>query len=99
MSILNNLLGMDENTDISEQDLAMDLENDSKSGITALSVAAVEALNPQLRQLYKNQLDIAINQHFELTDMLIKKGWDPAFSKPEDQLKTSYQNSQNLTQQ
>jgi similar to spore coat protein len=98
MSILTTLLGSDENSKLSETDIAMDMAKDSKFGITSLSMASAEATNPQLRQLLKSQLDTAINEHFELSDLLIKKGWYPAFAKPEQQLKTSYDGIQNLTQ-
>ena len=31
-----------------------------------------------------------------LTDMLVRKGWYPAFNRPEDQLKMSYEESQKV---
>ncbi|MDP4087726.1 MAG: spore coat protein [Bacillota bacterium] len=95
MSILNSLLGLDD-TSLGEKDLAFDMLKDSKFGVTSLSTAAVETVNPELRSLLRCQLDNAVKEHFQLSDILIKKGWYPAFDTPQDQLKKEEQMSQNM---
>lgn len=95
MSILGTLFGND-NT-LSDRDMALDMLKDSKFGVTALSGAAGESINPDLRNMLRSQLDTAVREHFELSDMMIRKGWYPAFDSPQEQLRQENPNSQNLT--
>lgn len=94
MSILGSILGLDDTT-LSEKDIAFDMLKDSKFNVTLLSGAAAEAINPELRSLLRGQLDTAIKEHFQLSDILINKGWYPAFDSPQDQLKKENNMSQN----
>lgn len=93
MSFLDKLLG----TKLSAQDIAQDMIKDSKFGVTSLAAAASEAVNPELREMLRNQLDKAVAEHFQLSDMVINKGWYPAYDEPMEQIKDDYEKSQNLT--
>ncbi|MDF2883696.1 MAG: hypothetical protein K0R54_4256 [Clostridiaceae bacterium] len=95
MSFFDRLLGTDNK--LMDKDIAQDMIKDSKFGVTSLSAAAAEASNPELRQKLQQQLNKAVSEHFELTDMVIKKGWYPAFDDPVEQIKKDYSESQNLT--
>lgn len=95
MSFWDNLLGNDDTT-LKDKDIAQDMIKDSKFAVTSLSTAAAEAVNPKLRDMLREQLDKAVNEHFELSDMVIGKGWYPAKDQPIEQLRNEYENSQDL---
>ncbi|AGX44247.1 spore coat protein [Clostridium saccharobutylicum] len=95
MSFLDNLLG--NNNSLTEKDIAQDMIKDSKFSATSLSAAAAEAVNPEIRAMLRKQLDKALTEHFELSDMVINKGWYPAQDQPVDQLQKDYDDSQDLT--
>lgn len=96
MSFWDTLLGNDDAT-LSEKDIAQDMVKDSKFAVTSLSAAAAEAVNPELRNILRSQLDKAVDEHFELSDMVIDKGWYPAQAEPIEQLRSEYKDSQNLS--
>lgn len=96
MSFLDRLLGNDDAT-LSDRDIAQDMLKDSKFAVTSLSAAATEAVNPELREMLRSQLDKAVTEHFELCDMVVDKGWYPAKDDPMTQLKNEYETSQNLS--
>lgn len=70
---------------------------DSKFAVTSLAAAAAEAVNPELRELLRGQLDKAVAEHFELSDIVVDKGWYSAKEAPMEQLRNEYENSQNLS--
>jgi similar to spore coat protein len=80
-----------------DNDIAQDLIKDSKFAVISLSAAAAEAVTPGLRSLLRLKLDKAVTEHFELSDMLINKGWYTAQDEPMVQLKKEYDKSQSLT--
>lgn len=94
MSFINRLLG--DNDKLEDRDIAQDMIKDSKFSVTSLSLAVSEAVNPQLRQMLKQQLDEAVNEHFQLSDTVIEKGWYPAQDEPLEQLRQGYEKSQKL---
>jgi similar to spore coat protein len=94
MSFLDKLLGNDDK--LEDKDIAQDMAKDSKFGATSLSTAAAEAINPELREMLRLQLDNAVTEHFELTDMLINKGWYTAQEEPIEQLRKDYEESQDI---
>lgn len=96
MSFLDRLLGNDDAT-LSDKDIAQDMLKDSKFAVTSLSAAATEAVNPELREMLRSQLDKAVAEHFELCDMVVGKGWYQAQDDPMTQLKNEYETSQNLS--
>lgn len=95
MSLLDNILG--NNTNLTDKDIASDMLKDSKFGISTLSMAATEAVNPSLRQLIDTQLKVAVDDHHRLSDMMIKKNWYPAYDNPTQQLRNEVRESQNIT--
>lgn len=94
MSFLDKLLGNDKS--LTEKDIAQDMIKDSKFGVTSLTAAVAETTNPELREILKTQLDKAVGEHFELTDMLINKDWYPAYEDPAEQLKRDYEQAKDL---
>ncbi|WP_160690673.1 spore coat protein [Clostridium sp. C2-6-12] len=95
MSFLDALLGNDNK--LNDKDIALDMIKDSKFGATSLSAAVAEAVNPELRTMLKQQLDKSITEHFDLSDIVIDRGWYPAQEQPMEQLQEEYENSQDLT--
>lgn len=96
MSFLDRLLGNDDAT-LSDKDILQDMLKDSKFAVTSLSAAATEAVNPELREMLRSQLDKAVTEHFELSDMAVNKGWYQAQDSPIEQLRNEYESSQNLS--
>ena len=100
MSGINNILGEDNKSgSMQDKDLAADLLMSSKNDITMLSKAVTESANPQLRQILANQLNACINDHFQLSDLAVQKGWYNAFASPGQQIKQDLQEAQNLMNQ
>lgn len=95
MSFLDKLLGTDEK--LIDKDIVQDMIKDSKFCSTSLSTATAEAVNPELRTMLKQKLDNAVKEHFELSDMVINKGWYPANDQPIQQLEKDYEDSKDLT--
>lgn len=87
MSLFSSLFGSNDNFSLKAEEVASDILKDSKFYILYLTAAATETVNPDVRNILQNQLDTAIKEHFELMDLIIRKGWYPAYDKPEDQLK------------
>jgi similar to spore coat protein len=98
MSFLNIFQG-NSNNKLAEKDIAMDMIKDSKFSIATLAAAATEAVNPQLRDMLRKQLDKAVAEHFELSDILINKGWYQANDEPMQQIKNEYDQLQNQNEQ
>jgi len=99
MSWLNNFLGEDDNSKnnpLGDKELALDMINASKEDIQMLSKAAVETLNPELRQLITNQLNSCINDYFKLIDYAVQKNWYNAYATPGNQIKQDLQDAQNI---
>ncbi len=84
------------NKSLQDKDLALDLLTASKNDIAMLSKAVSEAANPQLRHILANQLNVCINDHFQLTDLTIQKGWHNAFASPGQQIRQDLQEAQNI---
>lgn len=78
----NNNANNATNQQVTDKDIAMDMLTSSKGDIGQLSKAITESTNPQLRLTLTNQLNSAINSHFRLSDMAIKKGWYVAHTCP-----------------
>ncbi|MGE5627413.1 MAG: spore coat protein [Solirubrobacterales bacterium] len=94
MSFLDMFIGDDDK--LSSEDIAKDMIKDSKFSVTSLAAASAEAVNPELRQMLTQQLDKASREHFQLTDILLNKGWYHAYDEPIEQIKTEYQEMQNF---
>lgn len=99
MSWLNNIIGEDSNSNnnsLADKELALDMLTTSKADITMLSKAVAEAANPQLRQILTNQLNACINDHFQISDLAVQKGWYNAFASPGQQIKQDMQEADQL---
>lgn len=94
MSFLDLIIGND--SKLSSEDIAKDMIKDSKFSVTSLAGASAEAVNPELRQMLIQQLDKASQEHFQLTDILLNKGWYHAYDEPMEQIKTEYQEIQSF---
>ncbi|WP_027624193.1 spore coat protein [Clostridium lundense] len=92
------LFDMDDNTinSMDDKDIALDTLAASKTDISLLSKAIPETTNPQLRQMLTAQLNSCIADHFKLSDMAIHKGWYPAYSSPQDQLRNDLKSAEDL---
>ncbi len=84
---------------LQDKDLAADMMKDSKAIVNALAMAATESANPKLREILKNQLNDAIAENYELADIAMKKGWYNAYTDPDQQLRTTVQETASLAQQ
>lgn len=102
MSWLDDLFGVDDTSDngnnSNDKDIAMDMLTSSKTRIRILTKAAVEAINPQLRQILSCELTNSINEHFKLSDMAVNKQWHNAFADPVQQIQQDAAEAQNLSQ-
>lgn len=85
MSLMNNLLGSS-TIALQDRDTSYEILKDSKFNISCITKAAMETVNPQLRELLSSQLASTLNKHFELSDIMIKKGWYCPNDDPNQQL-------------
>ena len=85
MSLINNLLG-NSSVELQDRDISYQILGDTKLNISCITKAAMEAVNPQLRDLLSSQLTSSLKKHFELSDIMIKKGWYTATDDPNQQL-------------
>jgi len=46
-----------------------------KSGIRNCAIALTESASPEVKTVLRSQLEIGINLHEEITDLMISKGW------------------------
>ena len=95
MSMFDNLMGNDNS--LNDKDIASDMLKDSKFGISSLSKATIEAVNPQLRNLLDSQLTSAVGEHHRLSDIMVNKGWYPAYQDPQQLLKNDTREAETLT--
>lgn len=95
MSWISNFLEEDnKNSSLADKELALDMLTSSKADIAMLSKAVSEAANPQLRQILTNQLNSCINDHFQISDLAVQKGWYNAFASPGQQIKQDLQEAE-----
>lgn len=92
----NNSSGNNNNNNNNDKNIALDMLVSSKASIGTLAKAAVEAVNPQLRQILSCQLTNAVNEHFRLSDIAINKQWYNASLNPEQQIQQDVKEAQNL---
>lgn len=95
MKIIENLTGTGDKT-LTNKDIASDFMMNLDDFIVSLSTATCQTMNPQLRQVFDAQLISAINNQHNLSDMMVKKSWYPAFDDASQQLKNSYVDSKRI---
>jgi similar to spore coat protein len=69
---LENAEGMRQMADSS---FALDFLLTVKNGVRNYAVAITETTNPELRRTLTNQLEVALDLHDELSELMIKHGW------------------------
>ncbi|EKQ55581.1 MULTISPECIES: spore coat protein [unclassified Clostridium] len=89
---------MNQNTTLSEKDIALDLITSSKATITTLGKVLTETTNPELRNTLHGQLTACINSHYRLSDIAMNKGWYNAQEDPQKQLQNELSSISSLTQ-
>lgn len=75
-AIIEALTGMNK---MSDQVIATDFLIAAKSGIRNYAMALTETGSPQLREIYKKQLDYTIAAHEAITNYMIKNGYYHAY--------------------
>ena len=95
---MNGTTGMNGMTD---QVIATDLLIATKSGIKNYASALSETYTPELRQIFQEQLNDAINMHEQVTNYMVSKGYyHPQHVKEQFVVDMqAAQNAMNLSQQ
>lgn len=75
-ALIESLTGIDK---LSDQVIATDFLISAKSGIRNYSMALTETGSPELREVYKRQLNDAITTHETITNYMMKKGYYHAY--------------------
>src|SRR3982750_1787723 len=70
--MIQNMTGMGGMTD---QVIATDLLLSAKTGIKNYAAALSETTTPELRESLRNQLNMAIDAHQNITDYMVSKGY------------------------
>lgn len=96
MSWINNLFGNNNSYTMSESDIGIELLINSKAEIDQLTKAVIEAVNPDLREILRNQLDACINEHYRLVDIVSDNGWYKTYSNPQIQIKQDLNQVQDI---
>jgi similar to spore coat protein len=75
-ALIESLTGMDK---LSDQVIATDFLISAKNGIINYSMAITETASPELREVYKRQLQDAILTHEAITNYMMKNGYYHAY--------------------
>jgi similar to spore coat protein len=94
MGILDMLMGI--NNPLGDREIASDMLKDSKFAVISLGKTVTEITNPQLKALMVNHLLTAINQHHQLSDLLIERDWYKPFLNPMQQVSDEILMANNL---
>lgn len=78
-----NSVGMPELTD---SGIALEFLLSAKTGVRNLSIALTETATPAIRKLLRAQLDVTIDLYFEISDLMMEKGWLKPFELNEQKL-------------
>lgn len=79
------LIGND-NTTLGDREIGSDMLKDSKFAVLSLGQAITEIVNTELRQILAAQLTAAVNNHYQLSDMLVRKEWYKPYLSPQQQM-------------
>ncbi|TYQ16662.1 UNVERIFIED_CONTAM: hypothetical protein Cloal_3230 [Acetivibrio alkalicellulosi] len=91
-SILQNMAGMGNMT---EQVIATDFLLASKSAIKNYSLALSETASPQVREVLRRHLDVAIGTHERITNYMMDKGYYHAYN-PQEQIRLDMKASETV---
>ncbi len=67
-------------------DIASDMLKDSKFTVISLASAITETTNHEVRSLLQQKLNAAIDEHYKLADIVVKKGWYQPHLTPQRQI-------------
>ncbi len=71
-NLLQNLAGM---ADMTEQVIATDFLISAKSGVINYAMAISETATPEVREVLRRHLEVAIGTHERIAKYMIKKGY------------------------
>lgn len=97
-SLLNTLMGNDQNKKMSDQAIANNMLAGAKAAAAAYLTASLESATPELRTLYGTALNQTMAAHGGLTALAINKGWYRPYDMPEIQLAETFEQSQAVVQ-
>ncbi|HML34621.1 MULTISPECIES: spore coat protein [Sporomusa] len=60
---------------MADKNISFDMLKDSEFCLMSLTKAAMEATNKEFRQVITQSLQQCIQEHFQISDLLIQKGW------------------------
>lgn len=84
MGLLDMMTGSD--NALSERDIASDMLKDSKFTVRMLAEAVTAVSHAELRQLLFKKLNAAVDHHYQLSDLVMKKEWYKPYLAPEQQI-------------
>ncbi len=87
-----------ETTEMTEQDIALDMLKDSKFMLSTMAMSVTETTNPQLREILKKQLNEVVRHHFRLVDLSVQNNWYLPRLAPIEQVRRDYEEAQSLTE-
>ena len=93
-SLLQNILGNDEDFKINDQVIANDTLMSLKGSATAFLGATLESSTPEIRRMYSEFLDQSIMAHEGMTALSIKKGWYKPYISPEEQIAQTFKQAE-----
>ncbi|MCX7923997.1 MAG: spore coat protein [Clostridia bacterium] len=82
-NLLQNLAGM---SDMTEQVIATDFLISAKTGVRNYAVAISETATPEVREVLRRHLDIAIGMHEKIARYMMNKGYYHV-KDPQEQIK------------
>ena len=83
VNLLQNIAGMG---DMTEQVIATDFLISAKAGVRNYAMAISETATPEVREVLRRHLDIAIGTHEKIANYMMKKGYYHA-NNPQEQIR------------
>jgi len=81
-----DIFEIDANEVLAEEEIAFDMFKDSKFAVNSLAHAVVEVAHPEVRKVLLRKLNDAIDQHYQLLDILTRKEWYQPYLAPGQQI-------------
>ncbi|MCX8130958.1 MAG: spore coat protein [Clostridia bacterium] len=91
-NMIQNMAGMGNMT---EQVIATDFLLASKTAIKSYAMALSETASPQVRDVLRRQLDVAIGTHERITNYMMDKGYYHAYN-PQEQIRVDMKAADNV---
>lgn len=83
MGLFQDLIGMG---DMTEQVIATDFLISAKTGVINYAMAISEAVTPEVKDVLRRHLDVAIETHEKIANYMIKNGYYHA-NNPQEQIR------------